>query len=88
MASLVIADLFLDGDFCEELTSGQLEQNVCGGATGAGSVSAGQYSEKGGVIQEDAVTATVASSDSQPFKIELSYSFEPQLSVAAGTYRI
>jgi hypothetical protein len=88
MARLVIADLFLDGDFCEELTSSQLEQNVCGGATGTGSVSAGQYSEQGGVIQEDAVTATVASSDSQPFKIDLSYSFEPRLSVSAGVYRI
>jgi hypothetical protein len=88
MARLVIADLFLDGDFCEELTSGQVEQNVCGGATGAGSVSAGQYSEKGGVIQEDAVTATVASSDSQPFEIDLSYSFKPRLSVSAGVYRI
>jgi hypothetical protein len=88
MASLVIADLFLDGDFCKELTREELEQNVFGGATGAGSVSAGKYSEKDGVIQEDAVTATVASSDSQPFKIELSYSFEPQLSVSAGAYRI
>lgn len=88
MASLVIADLFLDGDFCEELTSSQLEQDVFGGATGAGSVSAGQYSEKGGVIQEDAVTATVASSDSQPFEIDLSYSFEPRLSVTAEVYRV
>lgn len=88
MASLVIADLFLDGDFCEELTKKELKQNVFGGATGAGSVSAGQYSEKDGVIKEDAVTATVASSDSQPFTIELSYSFKPQLSVAAGVYRV
>jgi hypothetical protein len=88
MARLVIADLFLDGDFCEELTKEELKQNVFGGATGAGSVSAGRYSDIGGVIQEDVVTATVATSDSRPFKIDLSYSFEPRLSVSAGSYRI
>lgn len=88
MANLIIADLFSDGDFYEELTKEELEVNIFGGATGAGSVSAGQYSEQGGVIQEDAVTAAVASSDSQPFKINLSYSFKPRLSVSAGVYRI
>jgi hypothetical protein len=88
MAKLIISDLFLDGDFCEQLTKEELEQNVFGGATGAGSVSAGRYSQNGGVVQEDAVTATVASSGSQPFRIDLSYSFEPRLSVSAGVYRI
>jgi hypothetical protein len=87
MAKLIIADLFLDGDFCEELTKDELELNVVGGATGAGSVSAGQYSKKNGVVKENAVTAAVASSDSRPFKISLSYSFEPRLSVSAKVDR-
>jgi hypothetical protein len=87
MANFVISDLFLDGDFCEPLTQEELESNVFGGATGAGSVSAGEFYQKDGVIKENAVTATVASSSSQPFKIGLSYSFEPRLSVSAGVYR-
>jgi hypothetical protein len=88
MANLIICDLCLDGDFCEELTTEELEQKVFGGATGAGSVSAGIYYQKGNVVDEQAVTATVASSDSKPFKIDLSYSFEPRLSVSAGVRRI
>ncbi len=87
MANLIISDLLLVGDFCEPLTKEELQLNVFGGGTGAGSVSAGRYYQKGGVIEQNAVTATVASSDSQPFKIDLSYSFEPRLSVAARVYR-
>ena len=86
MANLIIADLFQDGDFCEQLT--ELQMNVVGGATGAGSVSAGRYSQQGDVVEEEAVTATVATSDSRPFRIGLNYSFEPQLSVGAGVFYI
>jgi hypothetical protein len=86
MTKLIISDLFLSGDFCEELTNKKLEANVFGGATGAGSVSAGQYIEKDGKVQEEAVTATVASNSRQPFKIDLAYSFEPRLSVRARVY--
>lgn len=88
MANLIIADLFQDGDFFEQLTPEELQINVVGGATGAGSVSAGRYSQQGGVVIEEAVTATVATSDSRPFRIGLNYSFEPRLSVAAGVFYI
>jgi hypothetical protein len=84
MANLTISDLFLDGDFCEQLTKEELEMNIFGGAAGAGSISAAEYSQKGDVVEETAVTASVAVSDSRPFRIDLAYSFEPQLSVAAG----
>lgn len=86
MANLT-CDLFLDGDFFELLTDKELEQNIFGGAVGAGSVSAGQYVEKNGVVlEETALTSTVASSRRQPFTIELSYSFAPRLSVSARVY--
>ena len=84
MANLTISDLLLDGDFCEQLSKEELDKNVFGGSTGAGSVSAALYSEKGNVVQETAVTATVAASDPRPFRIDLRYSFEPRLFVAAG----
>ena len=82
MASLAISDLFIDGDFCEHLTE-ELTENIIGGAVGSGSISAGRYLEKGDVIKEEAVTASVASSSSRPFEIGLSYTFEPRLSVSA-----
>lgn len=84
MANLTISDLFLDGDFCEQLTSEELEMNVVGGATAAGSVSAGKYYQNGDVVEETAVTATAAISDPRPFTIDLKYSSEPQLFVSAG----
>lgn len=84
MANLTISDLFLDGDFFEQLTKEELEMNVFGGATAAGSVSAAEYSQKGNAVEETAVTASVAVSDRRPFRINLAHSFEPQLSVAAG----
>ncbi len=88
MANLIIADLFQDGDFFEQLTPEELQTNIVGGATGAGSVSAGRYSQQGDVVEEEAVTATVATSDSRPFRIGLNYSFEPRLSVGAGVFYI
>jgi hypothetical protein len=84
MANLNITDLFIEGDFFEQLTKEELELDVYGGAAGAGSVSAARYSQRGDVVDETAVTATVATSDRRPFKINLSYSFEPRLSAAAG----
>ena len=36
MANLIIADLFQDGDFFEQLTPEELQMNVVGGATGQG----------------------------------------------------
>ena len=83
MANLKITNLFDDGDFFEQLPPEELESNIFGGATGAGSVSAARYSQQGDAVDETAVTATVATSDRRPFKIDLSYSFEPQLSAAA-----
>ena len=84
MANLNITDLFIEGDFFEQLTEEELELNVYGGAAGAGSVSAARYSQRGDVVEETAVTATAATSDRRPFKIDLSYSFKPRLSAAAG----
>ena len=81
--NLTISDLFLDGDFCEQLTKEELEMNVFGGATAAGSVSAAEYYRRGNLVGETAVTASVAASDPRPFRIDLTYSFEPRLSVAA-----
>lgn len=83
MSNLTISDLILDGDFFEQLTKEDLEMNVFGGATGAGSISAAQYSQKDN--NESAVTATVAASSPRPFKINLGYSFTP-LFVTAGVY--
>ncbi|MGB5633903.1 MAG: hypothetical protein WBM44_11705 [Waterburya sp.] len=83
MAKLIIADLFQNGDFFEQLTKEELQMNVVGGATAAGSISAGQYSQKGDVVGTTAVTATVATSDPRPFRIDLEYSFKPRLYVAA-----
>ena len=88
MTNLKITDLFSDGDFFEQLTPEELKLNICGGATGAGSVSAGQYLQRGNVVEETAVSATVATSDRRPFKIDLSYSFEPRLTASARTYFI
>lgn len=88
MANLKITDLFSDGDFFEQLPPAELESNVFGGATGAGSVSAGHYSQQGNIVNETAVSATVATSDRRPFKIELSYSFEPRLTASARVYLI
>lgn len=79
-------DLLQDGDFFEELTLEELDNHLAGGATAAGSVSAGQYSQTDGVVTEDALTAAVAVSDDRPFQINLAYSFEPRLSVAARVY--
>ena len=84
MSNLMITDLIQDGDFLEQLTPEELQMNVFGGATAAGSVSAGQYSQQGDVVVETAVSASVATSDSRPFRIYLNYSFEPRLSVGAG----
>lgn len=81
MANLVIKDLIADGNFCEQLT--EEAQNIVGGGTGAGSVSAGRFYQKNGVEDATALTATAASSDRRPFTISLSYSFEPRLSVSA-----
>lgn len=84
MANLNIRDLSFDEDF-EQLTKEELELiNIYGGAAGAGSVSAARYSQRGDVVEETAVTATAATSDRRPFRIDLSYSFEPRLSAAAG----
>ncbi len=84
MANFIITNLFQDGDFCEQLTPEELQMNIVGGATGAGSVSAGRYSQQGDVVEAEAVSASVATSDSRPFRIDLNYSFEPRLSVGAG----
>ena len=85
MANLNITDLSLDEDFEQLLTKEELELiNIYGGAAGAGSVSAARYSQRGDVVEETAVTATAATSDRRPFKIDLSYSFKPRLSAAAG----
>lgn len=84
MSNLTISDLIRDGDFFEQLTTEDLEMSVFGGATGAGSVSAAKYSQKNNfVVEEEAVTATVAASSRRPFNIYLGYSFEP-LSATAG----
>ena len=85
MANLT-SELLSDGDFFELMTEKELKTNIYGGAVGAGSVSAGRYFEQGDFVDETAVTATVASSRSQPFRIELSYSFESRLSVSARVY--
>ena len=85
MANLT-SDLTMDGGYFELLTDKELESELYGGATGAGSVSAGRYFQEGDVVEETAVTSTVATSRSQPFKIDLLYSFEPQLSVGARVY--
>ena len=83
MSNLKITNLFDDGDFFEQLPLEELEANIFGGATGAGSVSAARYQQQGSDVNETAVTATVATSDRRPFTIDLSYSFEPRLSAAA-----
>lgn len=85
MTTLTIADLFPDKDYLRQLTKEE-EVNIFGGATGAGSVSAAQYSERGDVIQEEAVTATVAVSDRRPFEIDLTYSFEPLVAAAGVSF--
>ncbi|MEM7594993.1 MAG: hypothetical protein AAF383_26430 [Cyanobacteria bacterium P01_A01_bin.83] len=85
MANLT-SDLIMDGSYFELLTNEKLESDLYGGATGAGSVSAGRYFQEGDVVEETAVTSTVATSRSQPFTIDLLYSFEPRLSVSARVY--
>lgn len=82
MTNLIIADLLPGEGYLRQLTKEE-EINVSGGATGAGSISAAKYSERGDVVQEEAVTASVAASDRRPFKIDLTHSFEP-LFVGAG----
>lgn len=76
MSKLAIADLFLNGSFCEELTE-ELEMNVFGGAVGAASASVGVgiYDRNGAVIEESAASATVASSSNKPFRVYAEYSF-------------
>lgn len=83
MANLTISDLFSDQDYLRQLTQEE-KMKVAGGATAAGSISAAKYSERGDVVQEEAVTAAVATSDRRPFRINFAYSFEP-LFVSAGT---
>ena len=82
MAGLIIADLLIDGEHLRSLTKDE-EKNTIGGATGAGSISAARYSQRGDIVEEEAVTASVATSDRRPFDIDLVYSYEP-LFVSAG----
>lgn len=85
MTTLTIADLFPSEDYLRQLTKEE-ETKVVGGATAAGSISAGKYSERGGVIQEEAVTAAVATSSSRPVRIIFGYSFNPLFVSAETSY--
>lgn len=88
MTNRTISDLFLDGDFFEQLTKEELEMDICGAGAGAGSVSAAKYSQKdNNVVEEVAVTASVAASDRKPFTIYTKYSFEPLFVDAGVSFR-
>ena len=76
MTNLTITDLFPSEDYLRQLTKEE-EIKVIGGATAAGSISAAKYSERGEVIQEEAVSAAVSTSDRRGIKIEFAYSFHP-----------
>lgn len=89
MASFAISDLCQEVDFFEELTPEELQKTVLGGAAAAGSVTAARYSKIGGKTQATAASASAAISSNEPNskpRVELDYSFRPQLSVSAEAF--